>query len=333
MKPEDLSASQQLDLGRFVQSLKAAKSEQPAAVVTHLQALIVPEGRGEAVKAEIAALPAGSFPAVLAIKTEEGMDILLLSEQLDAEAVTYAVGDSGMMVANVKKWVSTYAESSDFNENIAKTGLWNDIWTGLSTADTTLSNALDEASTPAEATAAVKSIMDGLSAYLQTVVSALPTTAYKAEKLLSNLDKAIKAEIAAKAEQEVPAVIDQVVDPAVADVAVVDPVVVPEAAPAPATFDPAVLLAQLGDMMDTKLQGMATKMEERFAALESSVVVEVTDPVADGTTLATKADQLAVELAQRMVVVGNTAGELDPPATVTKSEPEVDSEPCGWERA
>ncbi len=295
---------------------QAAAQKKEAAKRPELQAIMVPAGQGEALKAELA--KDTKFPAVLAIKTEAGTDILLFTEGYDPEAVTYSVGDAGINVANVKKYVSTWADSADFAENIAKSGFWGDIWNGLSTAESTIMNALDGVDTPDEAVTKVEKIMTDLSSYLVGAVRALPTTAFKAEKVLTSMQVAAAAALAAKAEVPAEVVVDNAVVPAVANpevenVPVVDPAVAPVVT-APAALDGAALLATLSTALETGFAALTQKMDTRLAEIPTAPVVA---PVVD-TTVAQKHDDLNAQLGR--LILGGGSDNPDASAPAAKSD-------------
>jgi len=328
------NAQQRLDLSAMINSYRAQATKADAVVKPSLQAIIVPAGQGEALKSEIEANAETGLPAVVAMHSdaESGLDFLLFSDSIDPEATTYTVGDTGLVVANVKKYVSTWSDSESFAENIAKSGLYSDIWNALNTADATIYNALDNSSTPEEALASVNTIVSELGTYLQGVIRALPTTAFKAEKVLSayvaKRDAAPVVVEVVKTDEITPAVVDPVV---AVDPIAVDPAVVvdtqtaettPEAAPAPLTLD--AIVAALGPVLDEKI----TALKGDLGAKVETVVETVTAV----SSLAEKADLAVKQLGSTLV--GTTADNPDTtvqaPAVKTESAPAVRD---SWERA
>lgn len=282
-----INAQTGLDLVQYIGDMRQKKSEQVAA--PSLKGLIVPEGTAEGMRA---AIEAAGLPAILSIKSEGGADFILFDETRTENDVVYSIDDNHAMICsgvveNAKKYVSTWPSSEDFMTNIATSGLYSDIWTALSTADSTIYQILDQASDPAETATKVEAVLADLSTHVLGIISAIPVTAYKAEKILSAVVKEIKAKAEAQAVETAAAVVatidEQVADPMV-DATVVDGTTEPVAAPAPAPIDVSALAAAVVEMITPTIQGV---VKSELSAT-TSAVKEQAEQV---QTLVAKAEQ------------------------------------------
>jgi len=341
------STQAKLDVSALVtamHNIKKSEADKAAvAPVAALQAVSVPAGQGEALKAVLDGMTDSGLPAVQVVKQEGEVDVLLFTEQLDGDATVLLSGEAGLAVTNVKKWVQTWPQGESFLENLSAGTLYSNIWGALTTADSTIYNILENTSEgeQAEAVAKVRQLFVELAAHVEGLITALPVTVFKMEKTVTAFlteaaakaaAEAVEGELVTKSDESgtTPATdTTAVVDTA----AVVDPAVAPAEATAPAGFD-------MQAMIDAVSAGVMKVVDERFNVMKQEhqqAITTVTEEVVkDATVVVSKAEEAFRKLGT--TVVGSTADNPDAvvapvtaETTVTKSDDTI--EPLGFERA
>ena len=108
----------------------------------------------------------------------------------------------GSLLLGVQKGFMGSMSSDSFNENMQSGGFWSSIYTALSTVDTTLSNIMYSADTPADAAKGVAVLFKDFEAYVLGMIKALPSSLFsivKSEKLVTEVNPASNPDTGAAA--------------------------------------------------------------------------------------------------------------------------------------
>jgi hypothetical protein len=166
----DNMTQQNLDLAALFTTKKAEGNA--------LKAVITTKGEGEGLKTKVSS--ALGVP-VVAVKSSDEADVLCLtSEDGITGDVVKLTDDLAVVVA---KGFSSYAGTSSFAKNIKSASFYPNFHTAMSVLEDTMYTLMYE-SDGTDTKAEVDTLMGDFSKYVATLVSALPTTAFKLEKAL-----------------------------------------------------------------------------------------------------------------------------------------------------
>lgn len=168
-----------LDLGSL---FKRAKKEE-AAPAPSIGAVVVSK---EADLDDLASiLGEAGFTVVKRDETGEEVNILVLDEAFNAETGTVVKmnDDLAVIVCNVAKGFDPWATGSEFGDNLKAAGFFPGMCLAMDVLRDTIGNILWETPAGGNPVAAVSKAVNDFGSYVEQLASAIPTTAFKMEKL------------------------------------------------------------------------------------------------------------------------------------------------------
>lgn len=191
--------SPMIDLTNPMRILKAAKPAAPVEVTPSVVGIVVQTAGSDVVSKEVSdALEASGFSVANAIKNDDGTT---LYAQFDGAVTDEIMGGTHLVRLSedmlvVVKGFSPYSDSmdssSDFSEVMATQGFYQGVRTASDALSTVIMSTLRKADSGSSAASDLQATMGKFTTYITSLVTALPTSAFKADQSVTEIMKAAK---------------------------------------------------------------------------------------------------------------------------------------------